>query len=156
MENTAEIQKQKLIDAGLAFEQHFVGCSEDEIAQLEQTFGVTLPSPFVDFLRVMGKERNGFYSEASMSFPFYDMRRVAVDLLKEVNETLSDTAFVFVERYGCAVLFFETMDGTDPPVYACQEDGKPSSKIAPSFSNWLNMAVDVHIEGCRKLRKLQR
>lgn len=152
MESIAAIQKQKLIDAGLASERDFVGCSNDEIAQLEQRFSVKLPSSFIDFLRVMGKERNGFYAEASMSFPFNDMRRIAADLLNDVGETLSSTAFVFVERYGCAVLFFETTEGNDPPVYVCQENEQPSSKISPSFSEWLSMAVDAHIEGMRESR----
>lgn len=149
MKSNAETQKRKLVDAGLASDADFVGCSDSEISQLEQQFKVKLPSAFTDFLRVMGKERNGFYAEASMSYPFNDMRRIAIDLLSDVNERLSDTAFVFVERYGCSVLYFETNAGDDPPVYVCQEDDKSPSKITASFSAWLNAAVDAHITGCR-------
>lgn len=155
MENIAAIQKQKLIDAGLASDHDFAGCSDDEVAHLERLFNVKLPDSFVNYLRVMGKRRDGFYAEASMSYPFDDMRRIAEALLKDVDESLSDTAFVFVERYGCAVLFFETTEGSDPPVYVCQEDDKPSSRVATSFSEWLTVAVDAHIEGCRKLQKME-
>lgn len=156
MQSNAELQKRKLIEAGLASDADFVGCSDSEISQLEQQFKVKLPLAFTDFLRVMGKERDGFYAEASMSYPFDDMRRIAIDLLNDVNQRLSDTAFVFVERYGSAVLYFETNAGDDPPVYVCQEDGKSPSKVAASFSEWLNTAVDAHIAGCRKLEELEK
>lgn len=151
MESNAELQKRKLIDAGLASEADFVGCDDVEISQLEQKFNVKLPSAFVDFLRVMGKERDGFYAEASMSYPFDNMRRIAIDLLNDVNEKLSDTAFVFVERYGCAVLYFETNAGDDPPVYVCQENDVPPKMISAGFNEWLNMAVDAHIKACGKM-----
>jgi hypothetical protein len=155
MESNATLQKRKLIDAGLASDADFLGCSEAEVAHLEQQFKVKLPAAFIDFLRVMGKERDGFYAEASMSYPFDDMRRIAVDLLNDVNEKLSETAFVFVERYGCAVLYFETTSGDDPPIFVCQEDDKSPSKVAPNFSEWLTAAVDSHIAGCRKLEELE-
>jgi hypothetical protein len=156
MGSNAALQKRKLIDAGLASDADFLGCSEAEITHLEQQFKVKLPPAFVDFLQVMGKERDGFYAEASMSYPFDDMRRIAVALLDDVNEKLSETAFVFVERYGCAVLYFETNVGDDPPVYVCQEDDNAPSKVAGSFSVWLNSAVDEHIAGCRKLKELEK
>jgi hypothetical protein len=150
LEFNAGIQKRKLIDAGLASDSDFVGCTDAEISRLEQEFKIILPSAFVDFLRVMGRERDGFYAEASMSYPFEDMRRIAIDLLNDVNETISDTTFVFVERYGCAVLFFESNAGDDPPVYVFQADDEAPSRVAECFSDWLNTAVNAHIDGCRK------
>lgn len=154
MESIATLQKRKLIDAGLAAEVDFVGCSCDEISQLERLFGVKLPAAFVDFLSVMGKGQGGFYAEASISYPFDDMRRIAIDLL-DGYERLSDTAFVFVERYGCAVLYFETTEGEDPPVYVCQEDDEPPKRISASFSEWLRASVDAHIAGWARLKTLE-
>lgn len=135
---------QKLIDAGLATPDTLEGCSEDEIAEIESTFAITLPCLYKQYLRKMGREAGSFLRECSRTYPgLVQHARETADTLLEArtNYRLPATAFVFVERYGCQFFFFDTADGTaDPPVFRYFEGDAEPVQIAPTLSEALEIA----------------
>ena len=45
-----------LVRTKIAQPQEIVGCTEEEISELEQRVGLTLPTAYRDFLRTMGAQ----------------------------------------------------------------------------------------------------
>ena len=135
---------QRLLQAGIATADTLKGCSGAEIADIEATFKVRLPRTYVDYLKRMGKEAGEFIGECSRTVDGFAENRYTADLLlKEVNLKLPETAFVFVESYGCQFFFFDTADGKDdPPVYRYSEGERKPVKISDTFTRALEMALE--------------
>jgi len=67
--NAAPQPRQVLVESGLADDSTIVGCSPDEIAAIEASFGYKLPESYRDFLVVMGKRAGCFMVGSDL---FYD------------------------------------------------------------------------------------
>ncbi len=95
-------------------------CTEQQIAQLEQQYHLTLPAAYKEFLRWMGNGAGRFMAGDAA---FYDalpqLRAFALEMLAEnhVPQRLPDDAFVFSMHEGYQFLFFRTSEGDNPPVY---------------------------------------
>ena len=136
---------QKLFSSGLASPETLKGCSVKDIEQLEAKLKVTLPAAYRDFLFCMGRSAGQFMPECSFTYPEIEdcTRDIAETLLKaHTRYQLSDTSFVFVERYGCQFFFFETTQGEDPPVFRYFEGDELPVQIADSISSAFEMALD--------------
>jgi len=113
-------------------------CTEQEIAQLERQYHLTLPPAYQEFLRWMGHGAGRFLAGDGC---FYDalpqLRAYALELLEENHVTyrLPDDAFVFSMHDGYQFLFFRVSEGENPPVYWYGE-GEPveGSDAANPFS----------------------
>lgn len=136
---------QRVLASGLADLNSLKGCSEAEIFDIESNFDVSLPQVYKDYLRAMGRESGKFLGECTKTYPHLkDVREKAVSLLRaRTDSQLTETAFVFAERYGCQFFFFDTVDGSaDPPIYRYYEGYKEPIKIADRFSDAMEMALE--------------
>lgn len=144
-----EAAKTKLIQSGLAEIDTTIGCSEQEIASVEEAFSLSLPKEYRDFLRMMGREAGKFLVGTDYSFPtLLEFREDAERLLIENHADfgLSLTNFVFMFHQGYTFLFFDCKNGSDdPPVFLYTESEAAVRQVGESFSEWLNVAIEDDI-----------
>ncbi len=145
----------KLIEEGLATHDSIIGCTSEEVEQLEKKYQGGLPQSFKEFLSLMGRRRGRFFAECDFAYPFESGREVAQHLFNESGKELTDSVMIFLERYGCAVVFFDTKDGIDPPVYVLQE-GRELKFARPTFLDWLNLAVEDAVRDYKELLEADR
>lgn len=148
--------KSKLLEGGLARQDSFKGCTEEEIESLERRFGLRLPQCYRDFLAVMGRAAGDFLVGTDYSFPkLLEFRKDAEELLRtsQSDFKLTPTAFVFMLHQGYTFLFLDCDDDPDdPPVFMFTEAEKELRKVSDSFSAWLLTAVQEDIAACRELK----
>lgn len=140
----------QLIAAGLATPDNLLGCSEEDIAEVESKLNIKLPEIYKVFLRRMGKESGDFMPECLLSFPLvarYGRESADAVINAKTDYRLPQAAFVFIERYGCQFFFFDTSDeNSNPPVYRYHEGDKQPVRIADSFAQALEMALQDQLE----------
>lgn len=134
-----------LLDSGLANPDTIEGCSEEDIAEIEKKCQLKLPFAYKLYLRKLGRKAGDFLGECLRTYPGilkYGQDK-AKTLLAGTGYRLPDTAFVFVERYGCQFFFFDTSDGQDdPPVYRYFEGDKGPVKVADSLTAAFLLALE--------------
>lgn len=134
----------ELVELGLKelAESHVVvGCSPDEICEIEEAFSVRLPRAYRFFLEKAGRNAGPFWRGEDYSYPrLMEFRHYAEELLTENNEPfrLQPGDFVCLMHQGYQFAFFATATGhDDPPVYYYQEGhGKPKL-IDNTVTGWL-------------------
>lgn len=139
---------QLLVSAGFADSEPFVGCTPDEILELEQTAGVSLPESYKHFLRVMGKHTGEFLEDGLLRVDEFDLiRERAAARLDRLNISLPDHSFVFAARDNW-IMYFDTTSDDDPPVFILEDGYKQPRFFYDTFSRWLTECVvgDVEIE----------
>ena len=148
----------KLMRSGLANRRTFVGCTEEEeIAGIDEQLGITLPTSYRDFLKVMGRDADGFLVGSDYRYPtILTFREWAEKELREFvpGYVLPPSAFVFFSHQGYNLLWFDCLAAADPPVVLFSEMEKEPRIVAESFSAWLLMAVEDDIAACRELGEL--
>jgi hypothetical protein len=146
--------KNKLLENGLAGQDSFQGCTEEEIQLIEHRFTLHLPQCYRDFLTVMGRAAGAFLVGTDYSFPkMFEFRKHAEELLRtsQSDFQLPSTAFVFLFHQGYTFLFFDCSDNSDdPPVFIFTETEKKPRRVAASFSAWLLTAVEDDITAYRE------
>jgi len=136
---------ESLIAVGRVSANQVVGCSEQEIANIEARFGYNLPGAYKDFLRTLGKGAGKFQNDCMWKYPelLEDVPEATRGVLDNCNGTykhtieLPKTAFVFLESGGSQIMFFDTADGDDPPVFLYEQGNQQATKWADSFSSWV-------------------
>ena len=129
-----------LVRKQIAQPQEIVGCTDEEISELEQQVGLTLPTAYRDFLRTMGHRAGGFMVGTDF---FYDDLRGLRDALVEslaqmrVDFHVPSDLFVFSSHQGYIFHFFRTTEGDDPPVYGFSEADPTVRQMWPRFSDAL-------------------
>lgn len=139
-------------------EQHFVGCSEEEILALESQLGCTLPQAFREFLAWFGKEGGkimvgtDFYydcikgkalkGEVDLESPLYTMNHFGVELLDGCEldgQDILKNALVFMMHQGYIIDFIKLDEGDNPPVYGFSESSETPEvkKLSDSFSEYI-------------------
>lgn len=117
--------------------QEIVGCSEEEIARLENAVGLTLPNAYREFLRAVGHGAGDFMGYGAWR---YDCLFNLTGRTKETYEPdaqFPDKAFVFYAD-GSIFAFF-VADGTDdPPVYCWNEVREQVERAYDSFSEFID------------------
>lgn len=153
---TVKTAKSKLLEGGLAAQDSFKGCTEEEIESLERRFALRLPQCYRDFLAVMGRAAGDFLVGTDYSFPkMLEFRKDAEGLLRtsQADFKLPPTAFVFMFHQGYTFLFFDCHDDPDdPPVFMFTEGEKEPRKVSDSFSAWLLTAIEDDIAAHRELK----
>lgn len=117
------------------------GCSEKQIAKIEEFFGVKLPSTYLEFLLAMGKDAGQFMRGSSAFYnEIFDLREGSIELLDENDfKELPDNTFVFWMHQGYQFAFFYLNEGDNPPVYYYYE-GKTKNDfeiVENSFTDFL-------------------
>lgn len=167
--------KEQLIIHGLATEDEIVGCSPEEISELEKTLNLPKPLPQIyrEFLLTFGHGAGFLFRGTDAFYNFlYPIQEAANDLMIEdqtededededendqydddkKNEekkllTLPKNAFVFSMHQGYQFSYF-LLDGDDDPYYYFYMEGceGQASKSDVRLSKFLINSVDAHIE----------
>lgn len=83
------------------------GCSESDIAALEQRHHCTLPRAYVDFLRRFGHSADRVFRGEDVAYKhLQDMNGSARELAEEVGAKLAGQAFAFWSHQGEHYYFF--------------------------------------------------
>lgn len=141
-----ELARLELLKSGIATEADIIGCSEVEIASLEQQQGVVLPSAYRFFLKTMGHKAGSFLQGTDWDYKYLKTLREDAEYLLSSSKSsfqLPSDAFVFTMHQGYSFLFFQTGDD-DPPVMLYVEEEQPR-QVAVHFSEWLRGAVKDEI-----------
>ncbi|RYJ14857.1 SMI1/KNR4 family protein [Halogeometricum borinquense] len=128
-----------LVEHGYGPKEEIQGCTEEEIRELESEFNISLPEAYKSCMRHIGKHTNGFLRGSEFTYPYMkDLREYAVDMIErqDVEFEFEDTDFVFMGHQGYSFFYFNTQNGSNPPVYLFMSPDEPN-KEADSFSEWL-------------------
>jgi ankyrin repeat protein len=136
--------KARLLRYGIAKEEDARGCTEPDIASLEQAVGVTLPEVYSEFLRLMGREAGLLLVGIYKYLP--ELQRSARKSLEYcgADYRLPDKSFVISMGQAFDFLFFHTDAGDDPPVFLFEEGEAAPRQVSDSFSQWLLKNVEDH------------
>lgn len=154
--------KQKLNE----WETIYVGCTQQEINQIEEISGGKLPECFLEFLSIMGKAMNrkeigmrGFLEGNAVFYEdLFDNKEGMQELLDEDGRSdlvLTTNDFVFYDSQGILQAFFKLNEGDNPPVYAYEEgySGEIFPKVAESLSSFYERYLESDITLFKELRE---
>lgn len=117
-----------------------MGCSEEEIREIEEACDVALPETYRSFLEHMGKGAGNFLLGCDCFYPKIRHQKEAAEdaiQLMDADFEFGDGDFVFMGLQGHSFWFFNTLNGDDPPVYHYMEGDAEATKESDSFSEWL-------------------
>ena len=148
---------EKLIDAGVVAPGSLVGCSDGEIAALESYFSVQLPEAYKAFLRVWGKADGGYLNDCLYLYSsLIKWVRPSAESSAQLNNLqILPTWFFFLAR-DSVFLFFDTVQGNDPPVFRYTGGFEGFEQVYDSFSFWLTDMVNVDIESWKEFQQVKR
>lgn len=132
-----------LLSRRVATLEQIQGCTEGEIAALESTYQIKLPAIYKQFLRLMGHGAGPLFADCSWTQP--ELAHANTILHQKLQSGASfefpKSAFVFLECSASEILFFDSKDGDDPPVYLIETMSEPPQLWSESFSDWLTKAA---------------
>ncbi len=132
-----------LIELKIINKNNVVGCTEQEVKDLEEYIGSKLPRVFKDYLLVMGQNA-GDYSRGT-TFLYKDLFTITElakkIMLLEQNVELPKDAFVIFSHQGCIFGYFRLSDGNNPPVYTCSVSGNKPLRYSESFTEYLDKSL---------------
>ena len=141
----------RLRAAGLT--QRAVGCSLDEIAQVEMELRATLPATYREFLLALGSSGGAFLQGSDFAWSqLARINREARELVRSAGARLPPSAFVFLMHQGYQFLFFAVSEGRDPQVLRFEEGGS-IQPVGMAFSEWFLSAADDEIRAWRNVRR---
>lgn len=145
MKYSPQILAQKIVQSGMSPQNHIRGLTDDEIAEIENSFKLSFPGSYKEFLRTMGGSSDKVFYSVNFVFPgLAEQMSCPYELLAAANLQLPPSAFVFLIE-DARFLFFDANEGEDPPVYEFIE-ARGIVKIADTFSLWLSDYVMKEIE----------
>jgi hypothetical protein len=107
-----------------------VGCTVEEVLEVERELGVVLPTRYRQFLERLGKGAGRFLRGSSVFYPTcLDLTAIAREMLIEEREDsgieidLPSDAIVILMHQGYQFYFIRASEGEDPPVYFFHETG---------------------------------
>lgn len=137
-----------LLESGLAGPDDVQGCTQAEIAEIEESARMPLPSVYHEFLLQAGRRAGLFYEGSDMFYPgLLELREAACELLQEAhNDFLLPTdAFVFFMHQGYQFMYFRVVVGdADPPVYNYIEGDLMPEQAYERFSNFVKESIEEH------------
>ncbi|MFN6479392.1 SMI1/KNR4 family protein [Nostoc sp. DedQUE07] len=131
-------------------------CSDLEIIQFEQQQGITLPSNYKNFLKIMGHGAGKFLRGSDCFYQHLpQIQEWANQLLVENNfpEALPEDAFVFFMHQGYQFSFFRLSEGDNPPTSSYCEGQEESYfvKSHDTFSDFLAVEIDLYLKSSMSL-----
>jgi len=136
-----------LVLRGVISEHNLVGCSEVDIASVEQHFGCEIPLAYRDFLTIAGRSAGKIFSGVDIFYPrLLDLEFEAEELLDELNLSgfLPADAKVFCMHQGYEINYFLPVSD-DPPVFQFFEGESSSIKAWNGFSDFLMASMESHL-----------
>lgn len=137
-----------IIENGLSERNAILGCSDEEIQEIEDFYNIKLPDVYYDFLKKMGKSAGAFMAGTDMFYHhLLDLREGAIELLQDsgTDYTLPDEMFVFSMHQGYEFCCFDVTDSCDPKIYQYIEDDNEPSIVWKSFSRYLKEMLQNHL-----------
>ena len=130
---------------GRADPAEFVGCSEDEIMEIEKSAGFSLPESYKKFLRMAGRYAGAYLKHVAMFYPqVMDVNRVIKNDYPQFFES-PDSVFVFLnDDHACYFLYFLADDGDDPPIYGWASDDETVCKKHNSFWDFIESTMAIY------------
>jgi hypothetical protein len=139
----------RMIETGVATRASFVGCTESEIAALESTYHVTLPTTYRAYLASMGKESGRLLTHDHYAATYrYVMEMTAqcredrVEFPESKIPDLPTDALVIVGRLGEQFMMIRCSKPDDSPVWYFNEYDGEIKQCYQSVLDWLNSLVD--------------
>lgn len=132
-----------LVQRKMAMKESIVGCSAQEIDEIEAAVGRRLPLAYREFLAQMGHGAGDFYMGTDIFYPrLHGLGQAARDLVAEEksNLALPNEAIVFMMHQGYQFLFVRNDEGDDPPVYYYMEFSGQFVKKSDHLTDFL---IDV-------------
>jgi len=118
-----------------------IGCSDEQIKNLENDFGV-LPQFYIIFLKRMGISAGSFKIESWFFYKdVYDINEETRALMEENNVSPPDNMFAFLMHQGYTSLFFIKSADPDPAVYSYTE-GAETADINLTFSQFMKAEIN--------------
>lgn len=130
-----------------------VGCTIEEVQELEKVLNVFLPDSYKEFLLWMGKDSGGFLQGSDFLYPqIVNLQNWANELLTEKNIEVENSFlyFVFFMHGGYTFSCFSLTEHDDPNVYSYTEsDGSNLRCLDVTFSQWLEVEAFLHLHYSR-------
>ncbi len=133
--------------------ERLVGCTQEDILQIEQSFGFRLPGAYVALLRRIGRDAGGLMTGVGFVFPeLLGFRETAESLLDDLDDTerigieLGVRDFVFLMIQGYQFFFFRAGDSDDPAVFFYDDDEPSFKEVYGSFVEWLDVCMKEELE----------
>jgi SMI1 / KNR4 family (SUKH-1) len=155
---------QKMIEEKIVIESELVGCSEDEIKQLEIKYKIQLPQSYKEFLRIMGKnasrlvDRHEFAIEYDSVMAMTAAHRQLIDRCKleleqlglgeEILELPHNALLILCRLPTHEYYLIEANGGEDSPVFYYGDD----DEIVKEFDSFGDV-LDMFVKG-RKLSNI--
>lgn len=145
MKHSISILIEAMIKSGLATPDEIIGCSEEEIKEIESQRNLVLPASYKDFLRGMGKCAGWLLEGSDFYYPeMLDCQALAERLLAgdKTLFSLGQSCFVFIQHQGYQFMYFDTASNSfDPPVFHYLQGAEKPRQVAESFSKWLAATI---------------
>lgn len=136
---------ERMIELGLAKRSELQGCTYSEIQHIEDSFSLTLPLAYKEFLSKAGKSAGTFMEGSDFLYPLVlKQKEFAESMLEQMGADFSLSAedYVFMGHQGYSFLFFGSGHVDDPPVLLVSEEGTIGKEVAKSFTDWLAGCIE--------------
>ncbi|WP_460949855.1 SMI1/KNR4 family protein [Pseudomonas marginalis] len=146
MKNVRDIFHE-LVLRGVILDSTLVGCSEVEIASIEQYFGCKIPLAYREFLTIAGRSAGKIFCGVDIFYPrLLSLKFEADELLDELglSDLLPTDAKVFCMHQGYEINYFLPVSD-DPPVFQFFEGQSSIAKTWDSFSSFLIASIGNHL-----------
>ncbi|WP_081005854.1 SMI1/KNR4 family protein [Pseudomonas asplenii] len=146
MKNVRDIFHE-LVLRGVILDSALVGCSEVEIASIEQHFGCKVPLAYREFLTIAGRSAGKIFCGVDIFYPrLLSLKFEADELLDELglSDLLPTDAKVFCMHQGYEINYFLPV-ADDPPVFQFFEGQSSIDKTWDSFSSFLISSIENHL-----------
>ena len=141
----------RIFELGLAVPEELVGCSDQEISQLEEKYQVKLPESYKEFLLTMGKnfgrlvDTNEYRIDYDSVMTMTEKEQKFIDECKAEGENVADlpknTIIILGRSDGTQFYLIEAQDNTDSPVFYYNSDTEIVEKEFDSFWDVLKMFI---------------
>ncbi|WP_311970484.1 SMI1/KNR4 family protein [Pseudomonas baltica] len=146
MKNVRDIFHE-LVLRGVILNSTLVGCSEVEIASIEQNFGCKVPLAYREFLTIAGRSAGKIFCGVDIFYPrLLSLKVEADELLDELglSDLLPTDAKVFCMHQGYEINYFLPISD-DPPVFQFFEGQNSMTKTWDGFSSFLIASIGNHL-----------
>ena len=138
-----------ILDLKLAGPGDIIGCTPEQIEEIERHYNLKLPAIYREYLSVLGRRSGRYMDDVASGYPrVLGLRERAIELLEadEATIELPGDAFVFSMYQGFTFMFFNISDGDDPAVYSYLELDNKFVREDESFSQLLRNGIKQRYE----------
>lgn len=148
-----------LLKYQLAKPANIIGCTKEEVNNLEKQLNVKFPIAYKQFLLEMGHCAGSFFRGTNIYVDndFFDLQRSAKKILDRNgnNFSLPSNAFVFSMHQGYQFNYFHIDQNEDPPVYFYEEVPECLEKRWDKFSQFLLDSAKEEVKLIKFIRRME-